>query len=301
MTPSLAPAGSPGPPPGGVDQAPVTGMLLALCAAIFAVEVAVSRGLAITSDAELRLGASYALATIGEARWETIVTACFVHGSVVHLAINLFVLWQSGPLVERLVGSARFAPLVLLSGAFGYAVSVVARWVSHSGEFSVGASGMISAVVVAAFVVGYRMQGWRGRLTRAMAWWIGFLIFVTVLANLLGSRPDNAAHLGGAIAGGVIASAWKRGAAHSAQATRVVLVACLGTVAACVAVLSVREATSPFASMLVQQRQQYTMEAVGEGRCRDAHEGLRAVERLRGPMESLRKPVEMTCGHVEER
>jgi rhomboid protease GluP len=292
-------------PPDWLDQAPVTRALLALNIGIFALEVVLSRSLRlILPGVELQLGASYALATIGEGRWETLVTACFLHASLLHVGFNMVALWQAGPLVERTVGSARMAPMYLVAGAFGNLLSVaygtLARGASY-GNFSVGASGAISGVIAAALVVGWRMQGWRGPVTQAMARWLGFVVVFGLLSNLSGGNIDNAAHIGGALAGGAIAAGWKLRHKYPDAAARVVLASCVAVVAACIGVLSVREATSPFATMMLQERWDFTMQAVSEGRCRDAHDGLLAVERLRGPMESLRKPVEMTCGHVNER
>jgi rhomboid protease GluP len=302
-------------PPTWLDQAPVTRALLALnigvyflevilsCGAMraFSLEAILARALTPAPGVEMQLGASYALATVGEGRWETLVTACFIHGSVLHIGFNMVALWQAGPLVERAVGSARMAPMYLLSGAFGNLLSIASSFVvrSHAfGTYSVGASGAISGVIAAALVLGWRLQGWRGPLTQAMARWLGFVVIFGVLSNLSGGNIDNAAHIGGALAGGIIAAAWRRGQYYPPATTRAVLATCVAVVAVCIGVLSVREATNPFASMLLQERWDFTMRAVADGRCRDAHDGLLAVERLRGPMDSLRKPVEMTCGHV---
>jgi rhomboid protease GluP len=288
-----------------LDQAPVTRALLALNIGIFGLEVVLSRSLtAILPGVELQLGASYALATVGEGRWETLVTACFLHGSLLHVGFNMVALWQAGPLVERTVGSARMAPMYLVAGAFGNLLSVAYGWLARGesfGTYSVGASGAISGVIAAALVVGWRMQGWRGPVTQAMARWLGFVVVFGLLSNLSGGNIDNAAHVGGALAGGAIAAGWKLRYRYPDVATRAVLAASVGVLAACIAVLSVREATNPFATMRVQERQEYTMLAVAEGRCRDAHDGLLAVERLSGRKDSLRKPVERTCGHVNER
>jgi len=288
-------------PPNWLDQAPVTRGLLALNVAVYVLEVVLSRSLVPTSGTALQLGASYALATVGEGRWETLVTACFLHGGALHLGFNMVALWQAGPLVERAVGSARMAPMYLVAGVFGNLLSVAYGWLARTGTlgmYPVGASGAISGVIAAALVLGWRVQGWRGPLTQAMARWLGFVVVFGVLSNLSGGSIDNAAHIGGAMAGAVIAAGWRRGFKYTESATRGILGVCVGVLAACIGVLSVHEATNPFATMILQERQQFTMDAVRDGRCRDAHDGLLAVERLRGPMESLRKPVEMTCGHV---
>jgi membrane associated rhomboid family serine protease len=283
-----------------LDQAPVTRTLLALNIAVFVVQVVVSGGLGLTASTDLRLGASYAMATIGENRWETLVTACFLHGGIVHLGFNMLALWQAGPLVERAVGSARMAPMYLVAGAFGNVLSVAYGWRTHSGLPSVGASGAISGVIAAALVVGWRVQGWRGPLTQAMVRWLGFLVVFGLFSNLAGASIDNAAHIGGAIMGAVFASMWKRGYRYSSGATKAILGTCVGVVATCIALVAFHDRTDPFAPMTVQARQDFMRDAVRDGRCRDAHDGLLAVERLRGPMPSLRKPVELTCGHVGE-
>jgi len=291
-------------PPDWLDQAPVTKALLALNIGVFVLEMVLSRSYQPTSPVLLQLGASYGLATIGEGRWETLVTACFLHGGLLHVSFNMIALWQAGPLVERTVGSARMAPMYLAAGAFGNLLSVAHEWLvrGHAfGTFSVGASGAISGVIAAALVIGWRMQGWRGPVTQAMAKWLGFVVVFGLLSNASGGSIDNAAHIGGALAGGAIAAVWKLRHKYPDAATRAVLAACVGVLVACIAVLSVREATSPFASMTVQDRQQFTQDAVRDGRCRDAHDGLLAVERLKGRMDSLRRPVEMTCGHVVDR
>lgn len=291
-------------PPDWLDQAPVTKALLALNIGVFVLELVLSRSVTPTAPVLMQLGASYGLATIGEGRWETLVTACFLHGSLLHIGFNMLALWQAGPLVERTVGSARMAPMYVAAGVFGNLLSVAHEWLVRGqafGTFSVGASGAISGVIAAALVIGWRMQGWRGPVTQAMARWLGFVVVFGLLSNASGGAIDNAAHIGGALAGGAIAYGWKLRHKYSAAATRAVLGACVATVAACIGLLSVREATNPFASMLVQERQAFTMRAVSDGRCRDAHDGLLAVERLKGPSPSLRKPVEMTCGHIVDR
>jgi len=287
-------------PPGWLDQASVTRTLLAINVAVFVVQAAGSarRGLFAGFDTSqlLRLGASYPLATIGENRWETLITACFLHGGLLHLGFNMLALWQAGPLVERAVGSARMAPMYLVSGACGNLLSVASGWLKRTGAPTVGASGAILGVVAAALVIGWRVQGWRGPLTQAMARWIGFVI---VFGLLSGGVIDNWAHVGGAIAGAVIASTWRLGYRYSVRATRAILGACLAVLVLCVGIVAWHDSTDRFAAMGVIERFDFAREALEEGRCRDAHEGLLAVERLRPKMvqvPSLRAQMDKICG-----
>jgi rhomboid protease GluP len=290
-------------PPRWLDGAPVTTALMALNLAVFLVQMAGSwqrGGIAdFSTDQLLTLGASYPAATIGEHRWETLVTACFLHGNIAHITFNMLALWQAGPLVERAVGSARMAPMYLLAGIFGYVLSVAQAFVSRSGGFSVGASGAISGVIAAALVVGWRVQGWHGPLTQAMARWLGFLVVFGLLMGVGGGHIDNAAHIGGAVGGAAVAWTWRRGYRYTAGATAAILAACVGVLAASIAVLAWHDRTDRFAAMSLEDRSSFTMDAIERGRCRDALDGLAAVDRLRAwaaPVTSLRTHVEAMCG-----
>jgi len=295
-------------PPGWLDQAPVTRALLALNVAVFLVQLVLTGGrslMHLSTHEALAFGASYPLATIGEGRWETLVTACFLHDGILHVGLNMLVLWQAGPLVERAVGAARMAPMYLLAGAFGNILSVAVAIHNGTVPVGVGASGAISGVIGAALVLGWRLQGWRGPLTQAMVRWLGLIIVFGVLVNFSGAggNIDNAAHMGGALAGGVIALMWRRGYRYTPSATRAILGVCTAVVAACIAVVGWHDRTDRFATMLLQDRFAFTNEALADGRCRDAHDGLLAVERLRkrlAPVTSLRRAVVATCGHLTE-
>jgi rhomboid protease GluP len=288
-------------PANWLDEAPVTRALLTLNVAVFVMQVALAHQLAhLPVHEALELGASYGLATVGEYRWETLLTACFLHDGIVHLGFNMLALWQAGPLVERAVGSARMAPLYLAAGVFGNVLSVGYDWVTRSAGFSVGASGAISGVVAAAVVVGWRVQGWRGPLTQTMLRWLAFVIGFGVLSNLSGGRIDNAAHVGGAVAGAAIALLWRMGRRYTERTATAILGACAVALVACIAVVAFHDRTDPFATSRLQEREDFTREALEDGRCSDAESGLLAVERLRArmaPVTSLRNWVETTCGH----
>jgi rhomboid protease GluP len=292
-----------------LDGAPITRLLLMLNVAVYGVEVADAAGrgpfsldsFRLLTRPLLELGASYPPATLGEGRWETLVTACFLHGGFAHIAFNMLALWQAGPLVERAVGSARMAPMYLLAGAAGNLLSVAVGWHTRAAVPSIGASGAISGVIASALIVGWRVQGWRGPLTQAMARWLGFVVVFGVLSNLGGGAIDNAAHVGGAATGAIIASMWRRGTRYSATAEGLILGVCGGVLALCIALVAWHDRTDPFAAMTLAERTEYTRQALRLGRCRDAQDGLGGVERLRAwaaPVTSLRTQVEATCGHA---
>ena len=289
-------------PPRWLDNAPVTRALIALNVAVFVVQLVVTGGksfMSVPPHEALAFGASESLATVGENRWETLVTACFLHDGLFHIGFNMLALWQAGPLVERAVGSARMAPMYLAAGVAGNAACVAYAWFTRSEQTTLGASGAISGLLAAAFVVGWRVQGWRGPLTQAMARWLGLVLAFGLVANRTGAHVANAAHLGGAFAGAVIAATWRRGYRHSNRSTAAILTLCAAVVVASIATVVVRDRTDPFAAMGLQERHDFTSEAVDEGRCHDAYDGLLAVERLRAhlaPVTSLRNYVQAACG-----
>jgi rhomboid protease GluP len=296
--------------------------LIALNVCVFVVQLVLTGGASLTrlpAREALAFGASYPFATIGENRWETLVTACFLHSGVLHLCLNMLVFWMAGPLIERKVGSARMASLCLAAGICGNMVGVAHGWLARTSPVTVGSSGAIAGVLAAALVLGWRDGGWRGTLTQAAARWLAFFVFLGLLSwRLGGAVVDYAAHFGGALAGAVVALAWRRvrspraavrtpeaRSAEGADVTRtdhVVLAVCATLVVGSIAVVSLHDRTDPFARMDLQARDEFTMEALRGGRCGDAHRGLSAVERLRagmGPVTSLRQVVEATCGHLD--
>ena len=100
-------------------------------------------------------------------------------------------------------------------------------------------------------------------------------------SNLSGGNIDNAAHVGGALAGAAIAALWRRGYRYSrARDRRRSSRRASASLVACIAIVAMRDRTDRFASIDLQERVEFTGDAVSDGRCGDAHEGLPAVERL---------------------
>jgi hypothetical protein len=125
-------------------------------------------------------------------------------------------------------------------------------------------------------------------------------VFLVALGLLARGRTDNAAHIGGVIAGAAGAALWRKSHRPSVQATRAILGACVGVLVASIGLVAWRDATDPFATSTLEARFAFTKAAIADDRCADAHDGLRAVERLRGkmaPVSSLREEVAKNCGH----
>ena len=285
----------------GLRGAPVTGALLAANAGVFAAQVSLAGhtrfalGGADLHDqalwnAILRwLGGNDSTFTIADSRLETLVTSCFLHGSLIHLGLNMVVLWQAGPFLERAVGRARFLPLYLGAGIMGSAFSAIAGRL-FGASLSIGASGAICGLIGAMLVLGARTQGWRGPLARQMAGWLTFLFIVGFARNFQGGmvQVDNAAHVGGALGGAIIAATWRRGVTYSARAQRAIVGACVGVIVLSGFVVYVRNRTDPYLFMTAEERGRAALRAAHAGRCDEADRALRRAHRLDPGSESLR-------------
>lgn len=268
----------------GLAGAPVCVGLLAANAAVFAGQVlaagSIGAVLRVPDHVLMELGANASQWTIADNRFETLLTSVFLHGSLLHLVLNLVVLRQVGPFLERAVGAARFLPLYLGAGVVGSAMSAI--WGRFFGPaISVGASGAICGLIGAVLVLGMRTQGWRGPLARQMGLWLGFLLLFGLARNLQGGmvQVDNAAHLGGAAAGAILAAGWRRGFEYGRRARHAIVAACAGIVLASGVVVFVRDRTDPYLFLDVEERMRVALDALRDGQCARARQAMtRAIQ-----------------------
>src|SRR6202034_2395006 len=142
----------------------------------------------------LRMGASLPWPVDAVEPWR-LVTAVFLHGSILHILFNMWVLMDIGPQIEELYGSARYLFIYVVTGIGGYLVS------STFGHLSVrGFGGPLGVVgVLLAMTTGRRsagMQMLRGQLIR-------WLIYIGIW-GLLFPGIDNWAHAGGLATGFIL-------------------------------------------------------------------------------------------------
>lgn len=125
-----------------------------------------------------------------------LVTAMFLHIGLLHLFLNLWALFQLGSVFETMFGSLRFTITYFVSGVIASLASVL-----FTNSISAGASGAIFGILGALIVSIRRSPLWRNQ-----AWTRGLiqqLIGWAFLNILIGFTPgiDNAAHIGGFVAG----------------------------------------------------------------------------------------------------
>jgi rhomboid protease GluP len=266
----------------GFRGAPVTAALFATNVGVFAGQVVLAgdaryAALGIPSRILRWLGANASLWTIADDRFETLVTSVFLHASLLHLGLNLWMLWNIGRYVERSVGAARYFPLYLASGVVASAASAIWGRFFEPATLSVGASGALCGLVGAAIVIGVRLEGWKSELTRRMT---GYLLVLVLGIPLLHwvrgdiAQIDNAAHVGGALGGAIVAMSWDKGYEYSRRATTAITAACVALVAMSGVAVYVRDRTDPFVFMDVDQRVNAAYEALAAHRCDRARSAI---------------------------
>jgi rhomboid protease GluP len=233
--------------------------------------------LGVPSVSLLATGGNYWSATIHEARVETLLTSVFVHGGLLHIGFNLVALRQIGPFVERTVGPARMLPLYLISGfVASFASTFYNLGLRQKESISVGASGAICGLIGATLVIGWRVEGSRSPIMWAMVRWLG----MTLLVGFALRGVDNAAHIGGAIAGVIVALLWRRHVRYSPAGQRAILGACALVLVAAAARLIERDVDSPWALVDAADRREIAINLLRRGDCDGARAAAEAARRL---------------------
>ena len=138
----------------------------------------------------LMMGGKFRLSIQLYGEWWRLLTANFLHGGLMHLAFNMMSLYNLGPIAEDMFGTSRFLVFYLATGVCGFAASTM--W---SDGLSIGASASICGLIGAMY--GFSRRNFNSHLQSvAKRWIIAIAIF-----GFLFPAIDNAAHLGGLVAG----------------------------------------------------------------------------------------------------
>jgi rhomboid protease GluP len=139
-------------------------------------------------------GAKYGPA-IAAGQWWRLVTAGFLHGGILHILMNSWVLFDLGAQVEELYGGARMLVIYFVASVVGFYVSTLWR----PDTPSVGASAALFGLVGAMIALGTRYRSSMGDMVRSV--YLRYLVYLLLFSFLPG--VDMAAHVGG-LAGGFV-------------------------------------------------------------------------------------------------
>jgi rhomboid protease GluP len=129
-------------------------------------------------------------------QWWRLVTAGFLHGGILHILMNSWVLFDLGTEVEMFYGTSRLIVFYFVSTVTGFAAS------SHlgGGHFSVGSSAGIFGLIGAMLAFGFTDRSSLGMQVKSL--YSRWLIYGLVISFIPG--VDFWAHVGG-FAGGFVA------------------------------------------------------------------------------------------------
>jgi rhomboid protease GluP len=213
------------------------------------VVTAVVSALALFDDGGLLVLLALDKPALAAGEWWRLVSPTLVHGSLLHLALNMFALWIGGSFVERLYGPIPMLVAYVLTAAAGSAASLAFGGPAPS----VGASGAVFGLFGILFAMQRVHDPVLDRRTRAVLGQIGGLIVINLVLGFVmtgGGIPiDVAAHVGGLVAGlwlgflfppsrvATVASTWRRSDGRDVAPARIGA-QLLGLVALCVAIVA---------------------------------------------------------------
>ena len=155
------------------------------------------------SQAALRiLGASGASPVFVFGWWWTVLTAGWLHGSIIHIFFNVLWIRQLGPEIANLYGAGRMIIIYTVAGIVGFTLSSVMGLLPipfFGAGLTVGASASIFGFLGA--LVHYGRRSGSSHIGQAG---LQYAAFMGVMGFIF-PGVDNAAHLGG-FAGGYLAS-----------------------------------------------------------------------------------------------
>jgi rhomboid protease GluP len=130
-----------------------------------------------------------------------LITPMFLHGSIPHLAFNMYALFAIGTTIERFYGRGRYLALFLISGFAGNVMSFI-----FTLNPSLGSSTSIFGLLGAEGVLFYQNREVFGKIApRALTQVIIIGVINLVYGMAPNSNIDNWGHIGGLIGGTLFA------------------------------------------------------------------------------------------------
>ncbi|MBF0257276.1 MAG: rhomboid family intramembrane serine protease [Desulfamplus sp.] len=135
------------------------------------------------------LGASGTIPIEQYHQWWSLITANWLHGSLLHIIFNMIALWHIGHIISALYGMHRMFIIYTLSGMAGFYLS----WLAGI-SVTIGASASICGLLGASFYFGKSQGGVAGSVVSKMTsgWIFSLVIFGIAVPNI-----NNWGHGGG--------------------------------------------------------------------------------------------------------
>ena len=164
--------------------------------------------LAPSQRAMFQFGASGGLPIFLADRWWTLLSAGWLHGSLLHILFNMMWVRQLGPATADVFGAGRMVIIYTLASVSGFLLSSVMGYfvpgvplLGGGAGISLGASASIFGLLGALVAYG-KLRGSSAETSQALGYAAALFLF-----GLIMSGVDNWAHLGG-FGGGYLVARW---------------------------------------------------------------------------------------------
>lgn len=158
-----------------------------------------------TSDTSYMLshGALNVQLVLEKGEYYRIFTSMFMHAGFSHIFNNMLVLFFAGDNLERAAGHVKYFIMYIAGGLLANIAALIYYNIADINVCCVGASGAIFSVVGALF---YIVLVNKGHLENLSASKLGVFIVMSIYLGLRSATTSNSAHIGGLIAGFVLAA-----------------------------------------------------------------------------------------------
>jgi membrane associated rhomboid family serine protease len=171
----------------------VTFALIGINVAVFVLELLMGGQLNGTGNTIYQHGVLYGPA-VANGDWWRLITAPFLHYGLLHLGLNMLVLWFIGPALESYFGHWRYLLVYVVSGLAGSAGALIAS----PNALTVGASGAIWGLMAAAVVLEAKhIYVFGGQAMGLLA----FNVIFTLSSSVFGGGVSVGGHIAGGIGG----------------------------------------------------------------------------------------------------
>jgi rhomboid protease GluP len=154
-----------------------------------------------------RFGASGAIPVYLADRWWTVLSAGWLHGSLLHIVFNMLWVRQLGPATAEVFGAGRMVIIYTIAGVTGFFMSSTAGMflpdvpLLGGAGMTVGASASVFGLLGALVAYG-KLRGSSAETSQALGYALALFLFGLVMSGV-----DNWAHAGGFV-GGYLGARW---------------------------------------------------------------------------------------------
>jgi rhomboid protease GluP len=148
------------------------------------------------NDSLVLLGATGTIIINSNQQWWTLLSANYLHGSVLHILFNMMALMQLAPVTIQEYGAKRMFVIYTTGGVLGFFISYIAGV-----RLTIGASAAVCALIGALLYYGKSRSGSYGQeiYRQVFGWALGIFIFGYLVPGI-----NNWGHGGGMLAGALL-------------------------------------------------------------------------------------------------